>query len=31
LSTLRKQGCNLFDALIALFSGYPLPLVLQPE
>jgi transposase len=31
LSTLRKQGCNLLDALIALFSGYSLPLLLQPE
>ncbi len=31
LSTLRKQGLNVLDALIALFSGNPIPLVLQPE
>jgi transposase len=31
LSTLRKQGQNVLDALIALFSGTPKPLTLQPE
>lgn len=31
LSTLRKQGHNLLDALFALFSGKPKPLLLQPE
>jgi transposase len=31
LSTLRKQGQNVLDALIALFSGHPKPLLLQPE
>ena len=31
LSTLRKQGQNVLDALIALFSGNPKPLLLQPE
>jgi len=31
LSTLRKQGCNILDALMGLFSGNPEPLILQPE
>jgi len=31
LSTLRKQGQNVLDALIALFSGNPKPLLFQPE
>jgi len=31
LSTLRKQGQNVLDALIALFSGKPKSLLLQPE
>jgi len=31
LSTLRKQGQNVLDALIALFSGNPKPLLCQPE
>jgi transposase len=31
LSTLRKQGQNVLDALIALFSGNPTPLFPQPE
>ena len=31
LSTLRKQGQNVLDALIALFSGTSKPLTLQPE
>jgi transposase len=31
LSTLRKQRQNVLDALIALFSGKPKPLLLQPE
>jgi len=31
LSTLRKQGQNVLDALIALFSGKPKALLLQPE
>lgn len=31
LSTLRKQGQNVLDALIALFSGNPKALLLQPE
>ena len=31
LSTLRKQGQNVLDALIALFSGKPQSLLLQPE
>lgn len=31
LSTLRKQHINLFDALVALFSGHPVSLEPQPE
>ena len=31
LSTLRKQQCNIFDALSDLFSGHPKTLVPQPE
>jgi transposase len=31
ISTLRKQGFQLLDALAALFAGYPFPLSLQPE
>lgn len=31
LSTVRKQGLNVLDALITLFSGNPMSLVLQPE
>ncbi len=31
LSTLRKQGQRALEALIALFSGNPKPLILQPE
>jgi transposase len=31
LSTLRKQGQNVLDALIALFSGNSKPLMLQAE
>jgi transposase len=31
LSTLRKQGRNILDALIGLFSGNPEPLIPQPE
>ena len=31
ISTLRKQGHNVVDALIALFSGSPKPFLLQPE
>jgi transposase len=31
LSTLRKQERNLLNALIALFSGIPEPLIPQPE
>jgi hypothetical protein len=31
LSTLRKQKQNVLDALIALFSGKPKSLLLQPE
>ncbi len=31
ISTLRKQGHNPLQALMALFSGNPSPLVLQPE
>jgi len=31
LSTLRKQGRNALDALIALFSGKPKAFLLQPE
>lgn len=31
ISTLRKQGRNVLDALISLFSGKSEPLLLQPE
>lgn len=31
LSTLRKQGLSVLDALTALFSGQPIPLLAQPE
>lgn len=31
LSTLRKQGQRPLEALVALFSGNPKPLILQPE
>jgi transposase len=31
LSTLRKQGHSVLDALFALFSGQPIPLFAQPE
>jgi len=31
LATLRKQGRNLLDALIDLFSGNPQSLLPQPE
>jgi hypothetical protein len=31
LSTLRKQDRNILNALIALFSGNPEPLISQPE
>ena len=31
ISTLRKQGHNPLQALTALFSGNPSPLILQPE
>lgn len=31
LSTLRKQGLNVLEALVVLFSGDPKPLNLQPE
>jgi transposase len=31
LSTLRKQGRSVLDALFALFSGHPIPLLTQPE
>jgi transposase len=31
LSTLRKQGQNALDALIALFWGKPQSLLLRPE
>jgi len=31
LSTLRKQGHSVLDALVTLFSGQPIPLLAQPE
>ncbi|NJR32302.1 MAG: IS66 family transposase [Chamaesiphon sp. CSU_1_12] len=31
ISTLRKQGLNVFDAFISLFSGYPQSPLPQPE
>jgi len=31
ISTIRKQGQDVLDALVALFSGNPKPLFLQPE
>lgn len=31
LSTLRKQGLSVLDALTDLFSGQPIPLLAQPE
>lgn len=31
ISTIRKQGQNVLDALVALFSGNPKPLFPQPE
>jgi transposase len=31
LSTLRKQKVNILDALVAVFSGNPMPLEPQPK